>query len=140
MFLKIGVSILAIIVGVVSAGLIALFQAGIATVYVENEDVSLFLPVPVALANISLAFVPEKELKDIRRELEPFKKTIKAALLELRNTPNATLLEVRASDENVIVRTEDGELVVRVDTGNGDKVRVRLPLRAVHHLLAAVAG
>jgi len=140
MILKLGVGVLAGVLGLVSAGVIALFQGGIATVYVQTSDLTLFIPVPMAAAELALQFAPEEEMQQVRQELAPHKELILAAFKELRNCPDAVFVEVRSQDENVLVAKKGSDLIVDVDSPDEAQVHVVVPLRSVERILEALAG
>ncbi len=139
MIIKLGVGLLAAVLGLISAGVIALFQGGIATVYVQTSELTLFIPVPVAAAELALQFVPEEEMRQVREDLAPHKELVLAALQELSNCPDAVFVKVRSRDENVTVEKKGSDLIVDVDSPGEAKVYVVIPLRSVGSIFAALA-
>lgn len=139
MIIKLGVGVLAAVLGLVSAGVIALFQGGMATVYVETSELTLFLPVPMAAAELALKLVPEEDLRQISRELAPHKELVLAALHELSNCPDAVLVEVRSPDERVLVEKKGNDLIVDVDDPREAQVHVVVPLESVERIFETVA-
>ncbi len=138
MIIKLGVGLLAGVLGLVSAGVIALFQGGIATVYVQTSDLTLFIPVPMAAAELALHFAPEEEMQQVREDLAPHKELVLAALQELANCPDAVLVEVRSQDENVLVEKQGSDLIVDVDSPGEAQVHVVVPLRSVERIFEAL--
>jgi hypothetical protein len=140
MLIKIGVGLLAVILGLASAGVLALLQGGIATVYVETSELTLFLPVPLAAADIALQFLPEEELQKIREDITPHKELVLAAIQELVECPDSVLVEVQSRDEYVLVEKEGSDLIVKVDEAGEAKVRVAVPMHSIARLFATLAG
>ena len=103
MLIKLLVVIGGAVAGLIFAAVLALFQGGIATVYVRSPEATVFVPVPMALVDIALAFVPSEELADARRELGPYRDVIRVALEELADCPDATFVEVEGPEETVLV-------------------------------------
>lgn len=139
MIIKIGVGILASVLGLAAAGIIALFQGGIATVYVQTSELTLFVPVPMAAAQLALRFAPEEELRKISEDLAPHKDLVLAALKELSACPDALLVEVRSSDENVLVEKKGSDIVVDVDSTHEGKVHVTVPIHSVARIFETLA-
>ena len=139
MIIKLGVGVLAGILGLVSAGVIALFQGGIATVYVKTSDLTLFVPVPMAAAELALQFAPEEELRQISEDLAPHKDLVLAALHELAECPDAVLVEVRNRDENVLVEKKGTDLIVDVDSPHEAQVHVVVPLHSIERIFETLA-
>jgi hypothetical protein len=140
MFVKLAVGLGAFVAAMLSAGLIVLIQGGIATVYVQDDDMWLYVPVPMVAADIALAFAPEEELQKVRMELEPYSDLVIAALDELADCPDVTFVEVESRDEHVVVRKEGGTLIIKVDEGENTKVRVKVPFRSVNRLVSRLVS
>ena len=73
MLIKIAIGFLATFLGLFSACTVVLLQAGVGSVYVDNEDVTFWLPVPMAAVDLGLLFLPKEELQDVRENLVPVK-------------------------------------------------------------------
>ncbi len=140
MILKIFLGVSSAIAGLVAAGLIMLLHAGVATVWVESPEATFFVPVPIAAVDMALRFVPEEDLREMRRDLERFEPVVTSALEELSRCPDATLVEVQSGEDYVLVRKDGQDLKINVRTGRGEKFSVAVPLRGVRHVLASVAG
>jgi hypothetical protein len=141
MLIKLGVGILAAVSALTMALGIAVFQAGFATVEIESQETPwIYLPVPLAAVDIALAFVPEEDLAQARRDLEQFRPVIEAALAELKNCPDVTLVEVVNQDESVLIEKSGSELLIKVDNGEHEKVRIRVPVGGVQRTFAAIMG
>ena len=91
------------------------------------DGVHVFVPAPLALADIAVRFVPEAS-KPIDIDLEPeYIPLIKIAVEELRKAGDFEMVRVEEEDETVVVRIEEGLLHVAVDSST-EQVRVRAPL------------
>jgi len=135
MLIKIAVGCLAAFLGIFSACTVVVLQAGVGSVYVKNEEVTLWLPVPMAAVDLGLWFIPAKELEDVQENLLPVRDVILAGFHELQNIPDATLVEVETPDESVLVLKEGNDLVVDVDSRTDGKVHVKLPLDSLERIL-----
>ena len=140
MLIKIGIGFLAAFLGLFSACTIVLLQAGVGSVYVDNEDVSLWLPLPMAIVDLGLWVLPKKDLQDVRENLVPVKDLVLAGFHELQNSPDATFVEVKTPDESVLVLKQGNDLVVDVDSRTEGKVRVKLPLHSLERILRTLGG
>jgi len=140
MLIKIAIGFLAAFLGLFSACTIVLLQAGVGSVYVDNKDVSLWLPVPMAIVDLGLWVIPKKDLQDVRENLVPVKDLVSAGFHELQNSPDATFVEVKTPDESVLVLKQGSDLVVDVDSRTEGKVRVKLPLHSLERILRTLGG
>jgi len=140
MLIKIAVGFLAAFLALFSACTLVLFQAGIGSVYVDNEDVTLWLPLPTAFADLGLWAVPEREIQDVRDQLAPVKDLVLAAFQELHNAPDVILVEVKTLDETVLVQKEGNDVVIKVDSRVDGKVHVELPLHSLERIVRKLAG
>ena len=141
MLIKLGVGILATVSALTMALGFAVFQAGFATVEIESPEAPwIYLPVPLAAVDVALAFVPEEDLAGARRDLQQFRPVIEAALEELKNCPDVTLVEVVTRNESVLIEKTGSELLIKVDRGEHEKVRVRVPVGGVQRTFAAIMG
>ena len=129
MLIKIAVGFLAGFLGLFSACTIVLLQAGVGTVYVKNEDVTLWLPVPMALAELGLWVIPGKELQEVRENLLPVRDLVLASFTELQNCPDAAFVEVKTSEESVLVLKEGNDLIVGAYPPKPERMRARFALR-----------
>lgn len=78
----------------------------------------------------ALAFAPEHELDRIRRDLDEVAPMMTVVAEELEAMPDMTLVRVESEDEYVLIRKEDGHLVIDVETRDED-VHVSIPIDAV---------
>jgi hypothetical protein len=140
MLIKIAVAFLAAFLGLFSACTLVLFQAGIGSVYIDNKDLTLWLPLPMAFADLGLWALPEREIQDVRDQLAPVKDLALTTLQALQNSPDAILVEVKTFDESVLVQKEGNDVVIKVDSRVDGKVHVELPLHSLERILRKLAG
>jgi len=138
MLTKILVGFLAAFVGLFSACGIVLLQGGIATVYVQDDDFWIYIPVPVTAVEVALNFVPTEELEEARHELEKVKYVIPAVMDVLSECPDAVFVDVESGDDKVLVEKKGGNLVVRVSSSDDTNVRVKIPLRGAKRVINKV--
>lgn len=138
MLVKIGIGLLVATTGLFSAVTLALFLGGIATVSVETSEVDLWVPVPLAVVDVAMIFVPLEEMEDLQREFGPHREVILAALSQLGKHGDFTLVDVQDRTKSVVVRIDSGNLVVDVDDPES-KVDVSIPLRGARRILASIA-
>ena len=115
-----------------------LVSGGVAVCQVKTPEVDLTIPVPTRLADAGLLLarvaMPEEELAEVRREIEPYAPMIEASMRELADVPNGTVLvSVDSPEETVRVERRGGRLRVAVDAPD-TVVRVSLPVRSVKRL------
>lgn len=139
MITKLLVIVSAAFLGMFSACGLLLLQGGVATVYVQEDDFWLFVPVPINAVEMALSFVPPQELNEMRHELEKVKDLVPAVLDELANCPDAVFVEVESDSEKVVVEKSDGTLIVRVKSSDHTAVKVKIPIRGVKRVVERVA-
>ena len=110
---------------------------GIATCHVDTPEVTLTIPVPMRLAEIGLTIariaVPDRELRRMRRELEPYRPLVEGVIEGLTEIPEGTLVFVETPSETVYVGRERGDLVIDVDAPDAI-VRISIPMRSIRRL------
>jgi len=112
-----------------------------AFVDVKTDDVHLFVPVPMIVAQVALNFVPEDETEITCPELWRYREPIARVIDELRRGPDGELVSVRDGDTFVLITKEGSNLHVQVETDDGDtQVDVRVPLSAAKKFLARLDG
>ncbi len=106
-------------------------NASVMMVSVDNEDVTLTIPVPLALAQLCMAFAPE-EVKYVEvpefAEVAPYLERI---VEELQNTPDGIFVEVRDGGDHVKVYKEGGLLKVWVEDRGDTMVTVAIPFESM---------
>lgn len=140
MIVKIAVGFLATILGLFSACTVVVLNAGVGSVSLKNEEITLWLPLPMVLAEAGVWFLPSEDLEDVRRELAPVKELVLAGMAELQGCPDAILVEVKTSEETVLIQKEGNDLIVDVDSLSGGEVHLELPIRSLERILRSVAG
>ena len=121
-----GIVMLVTTVTVVGAS-VAVYNAGSVVVDVRQQsgpDVSLVLP--AGIARMAIRLVPRHLIPPLPVEVG----SVESSLRELRDAPDFTVAEVNQSDNHVLVRMVDGQLVVDVAEG-ADTVHVSIPLDMV---------
>lgn len=109
---------------------------GVITVDVSEKSmaggrVRLVLPgVLLHAGTCALRFAPERELDELRRELDDIAPMMQVVSEELEALPDMTLVRVESEDEYVYIRKKDGQLLIDVETEDED-VHVSLPIGAV---------
>jgi hypothetical protein len=118
---------------------------GLITVDVAEKSmaggrVRLVLPgVLLHAGTCALRFAPEREIHQLRHELEDVVPMMEVVAEELEAMPDMTLVRVESEDEYVYVRKKDGQLVIDVET-EGEDIHVSLPIGAVTDVVRALAG
>jgi len=138
MLTKILVGLLAAFVGLFSACGIFLLQGGVATVYVEDPEFWIYLPIPVNAVEIALLAVPDEDLKDVRSELEQFREILPVVLSALAECPDTVFVEVRSRTEEVLVKKAGDSLIIQVHAEDDTNVRVKIPLRGTERIVRRV--
>ena len=117
---------------------------GLITVDVAEKSmaggrVRLVLPgVLLHAGTCALRFAPEREIHQLRHELDEFVPMMEVVAEELEAMPDMTLVRVESDGEYVYVRKKDGHLVIDVET-EGEDVHVSLPIGAVSDVIRALA-
>jgi hypothetical protein len=106
----------------------------VVSVAVEQDDLHLWIPAPVILAQGAATLIDPPELHE-EIPVDPQHLEIAAAVLrELENVGDAELVRVESGDETVVIRKE-GE-IVRIEVNDGSQhVRVNAPIRQVREFL-----
>ncbi len=104
----------------------------------QPDGMHLFIPAPLALADLAVRLAPHDALEPVDIDLEPeYVQLAKAAIEELGRAGDFEMVRVEERDETVVVRIENGMVHVAVDNPN-EQVRVRAPLRSIAAALDAV--
>lgn len=114
---------------------------GTVTVTVDEktpDGVRLVLPFPALLFDLAIfaapQMVPEQELAEIRREVEPFRASLGAMARELESMPSGVLVEVEDGEEHVSIRKSSRAFHIDVRSSDAD-VTVTLPARLLSRSL-----
>ncbi len=102
------------------------------------DGMHVFVPAPLALADVAVRLVPAHVSKPLDVDIDPdLIPVIQAAVRELKQAGDFEMVRVEDGDELVVVRIEDGLVHVSVDDGS-DRVRVRLPLRSIEAAIKSI--
>ena len=96
------------------------------------------LVVPAALIPVAMRFAPRHSMQNAARQAGPWLPTVQRIAEELRNYPDAELVEVRDANEHVVIHTQNGTLLVDVDSP-GETVHVACPLSTIEHISEEIA-
>jgi hypothetical protein len=72
-------------------------------------------------------------MQDAARQAGPWLPTIESIAKELRKFPDAELVEVRDANEHVVIHTQNGKLLIDVESPN-ETVHVACPLATIEHI------
>ena len=105
----------------------AVLGTGVMIVDVQEEDGRIVVPVPMILAQLATAVIPAHHIPpiEIPEEFVPAAQEMVAALLD---APDGELVRVEDDGELVTVSKVGDVLEVIVIEGDGEEVRVNLPL------------
>lgn len=105
------------------------------------DPVSLDIVVPTPLAGLAVTtaahWIPDEELRAVRRELGDLGPLLRALADELERCPDAVLVEVDDGSDHVEIVKDGGRLIVRVRSEDAD-VDVEVPVALVGHTLRAL--
>lgn len=109
----------------------------------EAGGTSITIPVPLALAQVAMAFAPDDvkyvDIEQADDEVARYWPYLERIVAELGDIPDAVLVEVEDGNDHVIVAKEGDLLRISVDEGkgSGETVRVNVPLAMVSAMLEA---
>lgn len=90
-----------------------------------------FLAVPSAVIPIGMKFVPDQVFDRIDPEVRSYLPGIRAAVEELKKCPDALLVEVRDGEDHVVIRKLGSDLVIDVNSSDGQQVHVSVPVSSL---------
>jgi hypothetical protein len=109
-----------------------------------EDGESVRVNIPFSMVETVLPMVGVEPLKHGHLHMEEFDMEgldLRAIMEEFRNTEDTEFVNVKDGDETVTVEKKGDFLLVSVDSaGQGEKVRVRMPLAIVDALLDTEAG
>jgi len=114
-------------------------HAGVAVVQVKAPDTRLWIPIPIALAQLAGNFieVPLSKQEEFRQFLQ-YREPLKEGLNQLLVMPDADLVEVRKGGEHVLVYKRGNYLLIDA-YDRGEQVKVRVPIQSLQRLLVALS-
>ena len=118
-----------------SACTIAVLNAGVGSIHINSDDVTMRLPVPVLAADLALYLTPADVVRGIREDLSPWKDLILSSVHELAECPDATFVEIDTNNERILIKKNGTDLIVDVDSQAEGKIYVELPIRSVGRIL-----
>lgn len=83
--------------------------------------------VPAALVPMTMHLVPKHHFREAAEHARDFLPLTHALIKELKRFPNAEFVEVRDGAQRIVIRTQDGSLLIDVDDPD-EAVHVRVPL------------
>jgi hypothetical protein len=126
-----------------AVGVVLLIVASLHYVIVRVEargpdGTSIWVPIPIELAQAALWFVPDidQQVKVDVSEIEQFGGVVEALLKELEDVEEAELVRVNDGDQTVLIHKKGDYLEVSVSTSR-EKVQVRLAMRTLQGVLAS---
>ncbi|MDA1314719.1 MAG: hypothetical protein O2968_15400 [Acidobacteria bacterium] len=126
-----------------AVGVVLLIVVSLHYVIVRVEErgpdgTSIWIPVPIELAQAALWFVPDIDQRvdvDVS-EIGQFSAVVEALLKELEDVEEAELVHVEDGDETVLIHKKGDYFEVAVTTPR-EKVQVRLAMRTLQGVLAS---
>ena len=97
------------------------------------------LIVPAALIPVAMKFAPRHAMANAARQAGPWLPTVQRIAEELRKLPDAELVEVRDADEHVVIHTQNGKLLVDVESPD-ETVHVACPLSTIEHISEEISS
>ena len=112
------------------------FHEGMVRVSVDEHRANgdhVHLVVPAALIPVAVRFAPRHTMQNAARQAGPWMPTVKRIAEELRKYPDAELVEVRDAEEHVVIHTQNGTLLVDVESPE-ETVHVACPLATIEDI------
>jgi hypothetical protein len=97
------------------------------------------LMVPAALIPVAMKLAPRNAMEDAARQAGPWLPTVQSIAKELRRLPDAEYVEVRDADEHVFIRTQNGKLLIDVESPD-ETVHVACPLATIEHISEEISN
>lgn len=117
-------------------GVVANSSILVVTVH-EAGGTDITVPVPLAVAQVALAFAPDEAKRVEIPEIAEYLPYLEQIVSELERVPDTVLVEVRDRGDHVTVAKEDDFLRVRVREDGDASVDVSIPLSTVRGIVAA---
>ncbi len=95
----------------------------------------IWLPLPMGVARVALAFVPDDELAcELPAELRKHRETLRTVVDNLASCGDTTLVSVRSPEANVRIATQGGKIRLDVDAPDA-RVHGAFRIEALRHAL-----
>jgi hypothetical protein len=118
----------AVAVPAIAAGSVAATGVVVVDVREARNGQHIVVPVPLALAQVAAAFVPEEKMHmRLPREAQQYMPVAKQVLAALAEAEDGELVRVEERNEKVSIRKEGDLLKIQVDD-NGEHVKVQVPI------------
>ena len=118
----------AVAVPTIAAGSVAATGVVVVDVRERSGGSHIVVPVPLGLAQVAAAFVPEEKMRlQMGAEAQRFLPVARDVLAALADAPDGELVRVEEHGEKVVIRKEGGLLRIKVDDGD-QHVRVQVPI------------
>jgi hypothetical protein len=118
----------AVAVPAIAAGSVAATGVVVVDVKEARGGQHIVVPVPLALAQVAAAFVPEDKMHlRLPREAEQYMPVARQVLTALADAEDGELVRVEEPGKKVSIRKEGGVLRVSVDDG-AEHVKVQVPI------------
>ena len=129
----------AVAIPVLTAGAVAV--TGVAVVDVQQRGGRhIFVPVPLALAQVAAAFVPERKTRlHLGHDAARYLPVAREMLQALGDAPDGELVQVEEPEHRVSIVKEGGTLRIHVEDKD-ERVDVNVPIGAVLSMLPGSAG
>ena len=127
-------------VPVATAGTVAVTGVAVVDVQEPRGGKHFVVPVPLALAQIAVAFVPEHKTRfRMHEQAKRYLPVAREMLEALGGAEDGELVRVEEPGKNVVIAKEGGTLRVKVDE-RGKHVDVNVPIRMALSLLPDADG
>ena len=118
----------AVAVPAIAAGSVAATGVVVVDVKEPRGGHHIVVPVPLALAQVAAAFVPEEKMRlRLPREAQQYMPVAKQVLAALAEAEDGELVRVEEPGQKVSIRKEGGIVRIQVDDGD-EHVKVQVPI------------
>jgi hypothetical protein len=117
-------------------------QEGMVRVSVDEHRANgdhVHLMVPAALIPVAMRLAPRDAMENAARQAGSWLPTVQSIAKELRRLPDAEYVEVRDADEHVFIHTQNGKLLIDVESPD-ETVHVACPLATIEHISEEIAA
>ncbi len=117
------------------------FHEGMVRISVDEHRANgdhVHLIVPAALIPAAMKLAPRRSMQDAARQAGPWMPVVQQVASELRKFPDTQFVEVQDADEHVVIHTQDGKLLIDVESRE-ETVHVSCPLSTIEHISEQIA-